>query len=711
MTQNTSPKTKVQNFQDTIRALNAVRQNILTEPVAGEEYSYPTDFVQFMDRMIQEKEEKRKDIIARSGLAPDYAYKLLNGRKKTRERDYIIAICIGAKLDLRQTQHALICSGMLPLSDSDIRSKIIMMGIQKNLSVYHINGHLEDQNLPLIRTASDMPSARISDSFSWEPAANRFPQLTVPEAKEKKASEKKHEYILGEISIQGIGKEPNDIIAKEYRGTAVVTDEKGNHFYLEFSYIFGEEDVQISTKTEEQYQKSISDKDIQENTSNENETLESFNSLIDTTSSEFFQCFLQIEKSIDDRINKDMAESDDTRYFGMRMDLALTEKEKGFAAFIEYYNEADPELNEYFQLIRYTDGRCIFTGSHESRFQELRTAHYYQKLFPDAKAHKCFFQADAQSILTSDQRYRYYYRMMLCNLNQYIAKEYNGFGLDPDILNSEILDYLRSLSVMLFNTDQPEESWEQLLEAEKCIAQIQDPKKQEILLINNNADMIRVAEALQKNKEIKKRKKLLNESYRHVLEYADTLNPDEQNQVFTPVCNIYYSDYLSLNHDGKESEAAIMLVKILDLIENHYALSDSFYGFKRMYAFCQKAISLSDSDFTLAEQYYQKSLKEILKFHLDKDSENAENISAVYANYAKLLMNNIGSEEALIYYGRALEILEATVYNGNALTDHGISILDRISEKATDIFDKQDRKKDHFLKRVDELKSLSEKQA
>ena len=66
-----------------------------------------SSFPVFMDRVIREKHIKRKDIALRTGLSQDYTYKILNGSKRTAERDYILAICFAVRMDLNETQHAL----------------------------------------------------------------------------------------------------------------------------------------------------------------------------------------------------------------------------------------------------------------------------------------------------------------------------------------------------------------------------------------------------------------------------------------------------------------------------------------------------------------------------------------------------------------------------------------------------------------------------
>ena len=60
-----------------------------------------------MTAMLSQKKLKRTMVAQRANIDRDYAYKLLRGDKTTRERDYIIALCIGAELTFAETDKAL----------------------------------------------------------------------------------------------------------------------------------------------------------------------------------------------------------------------------------------------------------------------------------------------------------------------------------------------------------------------------------------------------------------------------------------------------------------------------------------------------------------------------------------------------------------------------------------------------------------------------
>ena len=113
-----------------IRHLKHENTQALSEMIKEQEkQAYIRSFPAFMDRVIREKHIKRKDIALRTGLSQDYTYKILNGSKRTTERDYILAICFALRMDLKQTQHALSIYGMPQLDENDARSGIIIRAI------------------------------------------------------------------------------------------------------------------------------------------------------------------------------------------------------------------------------------------------------------------------------------------------------------------------------------------------------------------------------------------------------------------------------------------------------------------------------------------------------------------------------------------------------------------------------------------------------
>lgn len=61
----------------------------------------------FFSVYIAKHDLKISQIIKNSGISQSYAHEILNGTKPHPSRDYLLALCLGAHMDLKMTQHAL----------------------------------------------------------------------------------------------------------------------------------------------------------------------------------------------------------------------------------------------------------------------------------------------------------------------------------------------------------------------------------------------------------------------------------------------------------------------------------------------------------------------------------------------------------------------------------------------------------------------------
>ena len=60
----------------------------------------------FFSVYIAKHDLKISQIIKNSGISQSYAHEILNGTKPHPSRDYLLALCLGAHMDLKTTQHA-----------------------------------------------------------------------------------------------------------------------------------------------------------------------------------------------------------------------------------------------------------------------------------------------------------------------------------------------------------------------------------------------------------------------------------------------------------------------------------------------------------------------------------------------------------------------------------------------------------------------------
>ena len=100
---------------------------------------------------IEATGQKKKDVIARSCISEQYGYQLLNGSKKTTDRDKLLGLCIAAGLTIKQTDRVLKMSGFSPLYSKIDRDAVIMICINKRMNnILQVNDVLEDHSLPII---------------------------------------------------------------------------------------------------------------------------------------------------------------------------------------------------------------------------------------------------------------------------------------------------------------------------------------------------------------------------------------------------------------------------------------------------------------------------------------------------------------------------------------------------------------------------------
>lgn len=99
--------------------------------------------------IIAEKNLKKADVIAKSGIETHYAYQIFSGTK-TPSRDKVIMLCIGMNLSVEDTQQLLKITGYAQLYSKEKRDNVLLFGIIKNLSIIDINDLLYEMGLELL---------------------------------------------------------------------------------------------------------------------------------------------------------------------------------------------------------------------------------------------------------------------------------------------------------------------------------------------------------------------------------------------------------------------------------------------------------------------------------------------------------------------------------------------------------------------------------
>ena len=105
----------------------------------------------YFNYIIAKKQLDTAEVVRASNLAAVYAYQILNGTKTHPARMKIVALCLGCRLTLPETQRALEIAGHRKLYPRDAADAVIIFNINKgNCSVDDINMQLNDRELELI---------------------------------------------------------------------------------------------------------------------------------------------------------------------------------------------------------------------------------------------------------------------------------------------------------------------------------------------------------------------------------------------------------------------------------------------------------------------------------------------------------------------------------------------------------------------------------
>ncbi|MCI5623596.1 helix-turn-helix domain-containing protein [Anaerostipes sp.] len=121
------------------------------------ELSAASDLQEFFSCYISQNNITPAEIIRNSGISQSYAHEILNGKKPHPSRDYLLALCLGANMDLNTTQHALRIAQLGELYSKVPRDAAIMLHInQKQWNITKLNLFLTEHNLDIIHYAKNL---------------------------------------------------------------------------------------------------------------------------------------------------------------------------------------------------------------------------------------------------------------------------------------------------------------------------------------------------------------------------------------------------------------------------------------------------------------------------------------------------------------------------------------------------------------------------
>ena len=600
--------------------------------------SYNPVFSDFMQDMLQKYKVKRTEIARRTGISQDYLYKVLNGSKKTSEKDYVVAICIAVGMNLPETQHALAANGMPLLNSKDLREYILISCITEKRGVLKTNDWLESTGFPLLRVSRDMeqyiPRITYDEQGDMDETDLGFPEEFDEEYWD---DEKDPDRVIKPSSYIGNGKrfrEVNREVTAEQCGNAPfdytyianidVEDENGNLFHVQ-GY-FSPEGTLYSVLDDENHKKFLQNVENGDFDNVDWETLEEFADLDDAYTSEFFKYYLEADKATDDKAREIYEMLCDTKNYGQRFGFGVYGGKTCW--FGELYDAAVPEERRYFQVIE-SDDEITYSASHESVYMYIETGDFYPVVFGEREEPQYFIKAHSEKELADiDTRSRFILQALKTSLDAW-AKETFGDMIPLD--NSQI------------------------------IRQEMNSTAQMATVANNNGDY---EGSLELNKKL--------------LEMAENLEKDSGEDVTATIIVTTWKIYNCYSNLGDEENEEIWRKKILDCRDRMYKAIERGDGNLNGAVHCYAEVLINSAGMEKSETRHQ-AIKNSSKEAIDLLEGRCEDISewgllfAAYTNYAYELDEENRSEEAVDYYEKAYEILrrnhlENSRFLPNALT-------------------------------------------
>lgn len=140
--------------------LSHTKEEIIDYLSKKEARNLPENLSQEAKYLISQDGKKKEDIFRETDLSRDYLYKVLRGDKKVKERDYILAICLAAHLDLFDTGLMLCMYGLSELQLNSERDVLLIHAVNDKIGLEETNKLLLSAGFYKIRTS---PKDNVND--------------------------------------------------------------------------------------------------------------------------------------------------------------------------------------------------------------------------------------------------------------------------------------------------------------------------------------------------------------------------------------------------------------------------------------------------------------------------------------------------------------------------------------------------------------------
>lgn len=682
--------------QDVIRLIkNGVDPIVIQAQIEEAKKSYSQDFVAFMLDMLDKYHVKRTEIARRTGISQDYLYKVLNGTKQTAEKDYVTAICIAVGMNIPETQHALTINGMAMLDGRDLREHILLTCISEQKGVYRTDEWLKKAGFPLLRVSKDMesytPSIQYSDGMSYYPVIKKHYKVVDREVFAEHCGNASFDYkywanIVVEdddsnrFHVQGF-------YAPDFTAFSVI-DEENFRAFEEFEKQQKEKDAEFAVNELSDYEKMINELAVEYPW----HTMEEYDDIEAATDSDFFRFFLEIERLTDDKVKEVLDQICDTANYGIRVNFKITGG--NLVSYAEQYDAEVPEEKQYFQVVE-TDGKIVYTASHESVFMWIEMGDLYSVIFGEREEPRYFIHIENEKDLYDlPIRTRFIFNSLTTQIHTYVNQFSSGFVKkdDLDILHEQIERAAEIATWTNINGD-----FEASLDHNLTVLDMAKECEErygtnEISTIIATMQKISILHGKMGNQDSSREwQDKIMEYHDRVLECA---NDEDENARKAPALFAHtLIDQANraqvegnIDHVKKYSAEAISLLE--PRCQNVKDACSLFQAYLR-YSFWLDEENKSD----IAIGYYEKAEKLLRKYHIEKEMY-WQVITSFYNNYAWVLWNRFENEEAIIYYGKAIEYAEDIIDEGRSDVDNVRKELQHYAEELYKLYLQTDKKKE-----------------
>lgn len=609
---------------------------------------YADSFPAFMEQILREKKLKRNQIARRAGLSQDYLYKILRGDKRTAERDYIIAICMAAEMNIAQTQHALRIYGMPLLDRHDMRSNVIYVHIEDGADMDTLNERLEAAHLLPLRTSPEMEKAVIAPNAApeaepQETAAENETAGPVPEREQPWIGELQE--IGSEVNAEHSGCAPFDFT---YWAEIRLEDDEGQQFRVQ-AYFYPDGNTSFTALTEEQFQANEALREAvkpgEVEPYDKYQMLELYETLAETSVSPFFTWYLEMDERTDQKVIETLNRVDDTRYCPGGMRAGGKWGHGGPMVYMESFNTAEPGRREYFQISQEGD-RYTFSATHESIYMRMELDKIYPSIFGKSPDIEYWIHVTSLDDIREDQqRIRHIFDHLLLILHRNSEQPFESLQPSEDMLLQEEMNALKDQAANCSRIG----AWEGGIKALD--------RQQEVMrkLIDNGRDLaasmvfseVNRAYALEQLERWDEAVASWRKAYEMKTEFSghsDAAKP------------LGMAAYHLANAVKDEKEASALYREAVDLLEPHCGFRPAAIMY---FLSCTRyAFSIDGEETETAVGYYRKAISAARRYHLDQNDNLRIAIAGTYNNLAWVLWNLQNSEEAAIYYGMGLDLDE-----------------------------------------------------